>query len=140
MRSCERRAQTRQPHHRQHPHELEASEAYAKTPVGVGSLPWNPLDATATSTRGSTARAAARAARRWAAKGQPPRASGDARTRPVLSKNCQEAALAGSGTAAPRGAAANRADRAQAQAQGSYVAGSPVLEHHGHRKKNRTNS
>ena len=52
MQSRERRAQTRQPHHRQHPHELEASEAYAKTPVGVGSLPWNPLDATATSTRG----------------------------------------------------------------------------------------
>ena len=36
-------------------------------------------------------------------KSRPPRLSGDARTRPVLSKNCREAALAGSGTAAPRG-------------------------------------
>ena len=107
---------------------LENSEAYAKTRVGVGSL----LRSRGVDGAGSTARAAARALGSQRAS---PRASGDARTRPVLSKNCQEAALAGSGTAAPRGAAANRADRAQAQAQGSYVAGSPVLEHHGHRQE-----
>ena len=90
MQSRERRAQTRQPHHRQHPHELEASEAYAKTPVGVGSLPWNPLASTSKLwyAFGSTARAARRWGQPKASSHAPPETPG---LRPALTKSCQRA-------------------------------------------------
>ena len=71
----------------QHPHELENSEVYGR--AGVGSLLWSRDVDSAGSTYGSSRGQGA--GRLGQPKSRPPRASGDAGTRPALAKDCQAA-------------------------------------------------
>ena len=72
----------------------------------MGSLPWSPSIENSAATRGFDGSRRGQGA--GAAKKQAPRASGDAGTRPALTKNC----LADGVTAAPRGGSCQQADTA----------------------------